>query len=302
MVARLQPALLLLALPRMAIAGFLLLTLVLSSQLSLSSPCCFLVAAAEVEGGIHLIPFEERRSLFSLVVSQIQGGDNSEYHETESATTISSAAAGRGGGEKDDDDASPATKGIDDRKEEDLSPYGTGGIKAPAPPEPVLASPSKAKGSSPEGSGSGSGTSGNATTTTETAALKTGNATSMSMASSKHSGSGPASSDDEASGAQDDDPTDAGIAHFTQWDVTNVTDFDGMLLNQSSAQHHVLLPPWLLPPENASDEPPHWDVAMLSLFVGLSVLLCAATWWRRWKADQRRREAGYEPVHPTLVV
>jgi hypothetical protein len=195
-----------------------------------------------------------------------------------------------------------------EKKKEDANPYGTGQVKGgggpPPPPAPVPAPAAKTKArSSGQGGASGSvtasaadsgGDGSNATSSEEASSSSNGTAAS----SSSSAGTGSGSADDGATGAQDDDPHDAGVSHFTQWDVTNGTDFDGMMLNHSSSRHG-LLPPWL-PPDNA-DEPPHWDVAMLTVFAGLAVLLCAGTVYRRCRADRRRQQAGYEPVHSLVV-
>jgi hypothetical protein len=99
---------------------------------------------------------------------------------------------------------------------------------------------------------------------------------------------------DDASGVQDDDnTTGASPAHYSQWDVTNATDFDAMLKNQTYRG------PGLLPPDDA-DPPPHWDVAMAAFFGGLAVLLCLGTAVRRYRNQQRQR-ASYEPIHNLTV-
>jgi hypothetical protein len=113
-------------------------------------------------------------------------------------------------------------------------------------------------------------------------------------ASSANSTQDGADAMDDASGAIDDD-TEGGAspAHYSQWDVTNATDFDGMLRNQTYRG------PGLLPPDDA-DPPPHWDVAMTALFAGLAVLLCVGTAFRRYRNQQRQRE-NYEPIHSITV-
>jgi hypothetical protein len=179
------------------------------------------------------------------------------------------------------------------------SPYGTGrsggdtgrALASEGASMTTAAAATKAK---PTGN---SATSAAASDTEATA----GNTTASS--NSTHNSPSPASSAnstgtdalDDASGAIDDD-TEGGAsspAHYSQWDVTNATDFDGMLRNQTYRG------PGLLPPDDA-DPPPHWDVAMASLFAGLAVLLCVGTAFRRYRNQQRQR-VNYEPIHSITV-
>jgi hypothetical protein len=90
----------------------------------------------------------------------------------------------------------------------------------------------------------------------------------------------------------DDSSDDASYAHFSQWDITNATDFDEMLRNQTT-KSSPLLP--------SVEPPPHWDVGMIGLFLGLAVLLCVGTVVRRARNSRRQLRAGYEPVHSLNV-
>jgi hypothetical protein len=139
---------------------------------------------------------------------------------------------------------------------------------------------------------------GNATSPTTDSGNETATTTSTSSTARKSKPSAASTNSsqdaiDDASGAQDDDTTGASPAHYSQWDVTNATDFDAMLKNQTYRG------PGLLPPDDA-DPPPHWDVAMAAFFGGLAVLLCLGTAVRRYRNQQRQR-ASYEPIHNLTV-
>ena len=98
--------------------------------------------------------------------------------------------------------------------------------------------------------------------------------------------------DDASDGGNNDDETLSGTSRFSQWDVTNTTDFDAVFRNQTEK-----VP--LLPPEEA--QPENWPMAVLSLFVLLAALLCAGTWIRRCRAHRYRTNEGYEAVHNLSV-
>jgi hypothetical protein len=220
----------------------------------------------------------------------------------------------RGGGATQQEEASGARSS---NKVEAVvaSPYGAGG-RGGATATKVLASEGasmmtdKATAASTEPKSAdkptGSNNATSAAPATDADASDGNAATSNSMRTSKARPSNPLAANstrdgtdamDDASGAIDDDDDAAGAsspAHYSQWDVTNATDFDGMLRNQTYRG------PGLLPPDDA-DPPPHWDVAMTSLFSGLAVLLCVGTAVRRYRNQQRQQRANYEPIHSITV-
>jgi hypothetical protein len=207
---------------------------------------------------------------------------------------------------RDDEETKEEASGMNKKVEAVASPNGTGGRggatgRALASEGASMTTAAAAtKATSADKPTRNSATSAAATSDTEATA---GNTTASSN-STHNSPSTPASSAnsskdatdalDDASGAIDDDTTGASPAHYSQWDVTNATDFDGMLRNQTYRG------PGLLPPDDA-DPPPHWDVAMTALFAGLALLLCVGTAFRRYRNQQRQQRANYEPIHSITV-
>jgi len=177
-----------------------------------------------------------------------------------------------------DDDETPATKDTatddeDATPKKKASPYGVsaavtssgggdGAAAETAPaPAPAKSSPTSGGNSTATAAVNGTVVDANGTVLVDGNATLSGNST-----------NGTSADDDDSPGG------------FSQWDITNNTDFDRQMLNQTEpTSTHPLLPA-------EAEQPESWPLVVLSVFVSFTVLMCAVTGVRHWRSNRKRKE------------